>query len=67
MGLWDTAIAHVLKLQVYTGVTDGKRDVSPRKQVIMDIDEACFGSWRGVTVTNFYVSNTGWRPVKKKK
>jgi hypothetical protein len=32
-------------------MTDGKSDVSPSKQVIMNTEEPCLGSWRGVIVT----------------
>jgi hypothetical protein len=60
-------IAHVLKLQVYTGMTDGKRDVSPRKQVIMDIEKPCSGFWRGVTVTNYLRQEHRLKNCSKKK
>jgi hypothetical protein len=56
-----------LKLQVYIGITDSKSDVSPRKQVIMDIEEPCFGSCRVVTVTNFLRQEHWLKTCSKKK
>jgi hypothetical protein len=37
-------------------VTVGRREVSQGKWVVMDVVEPCFGSWRGVTVDNFFMS-----------
>jgi hypothetical protein len=52
----DTETLYVLKLQVYTGMTCGKREVNEGQQVVMDLLEPYFGSWRGVTDDNFFTS-----------
>jgi hypothetical protein len=51
MGERETA--YILKLHVYTDMTDGKRGVRQGKWVFMGIEQSRFGSWRGVTVNTF--------------
>jgi hypothetical protein len=45
-----------LKLQVYNDMRDGKGGVRQGKWVVMGLVESCFGSWRGVTIDNFFRS-----------
>jgi hypothetical protein len=47
---------YALKLQVYIAMTDGKKEVSQGKRVVMDLVEPYFGSWRGVAADNFFTS-----------
>jgi hypothetical protein len=48
--------AQVLKVQVHTDITDSKMKIDQGQQVVMDLVETYFGSWRGVTVDNFLTS-----------
>jgi len=52
----DTEKSYVLKLQVYTGTTGGKREVRQGKRVVMDLVERYCGSWRGVTLDDLFTS-----------
>lgn len=40
----DTETVHVLKLQVHTSMTDGKKEVNQGKWVVMDLVEPYFSS-----------------------
>lgn len=59
MKIWvcsDMQTAQVLKVQVHTDITDSKMKIDQGQQVVMDLVETYFGSWRGVTVDNFLTS-----------
>jgi hypothetical protein len=63
----NTQHSFLLELQAYTGITDGKRDVSQGIRVVMVIVETCFGSKRCVTVDNVSHQQHWLKDASKKK
>ncbi|KAI4470813.1 piggybac transposable element-derived protein 4 [Holotrichia oblita] len=50
----DCETLYFLNLQIYTGMQDRKQDVIEEKRVVTDLIAPYYGSWRGITMDNFF-------------
>ena len=56
--VWDVETSYLFYIQPYTGKMDGIRKLNQGERPVAELISAFWGSGRGVTVNNFYVSST---------